>query len=91
MKLSTIALAAALTMTSTVVFAQAGGAAPGGAAAIPENSGTATNAQGGAIGSVNPGTTGMSRSENRDAGARTGASSVKHEPPGGETPSTTNK
>jgi len=64
MKLSTLALAGVLAMSSTFAFAQAGGAGSGGAAAIPETSGPTTNAQGGVVsgGSMNNRTTGMSSS-----------------------------
>jgi hypothetical protein len=59
MKLSTIALAGALAMSSTFALAQAGGANSG--AAVPETSGPAVNGQGGAVGngSMDHRTTGM--------------------------------
>ena len=54
MRLTKIALAAAFALSSTMAFAQGGGAAANGAA-IPENSGPATNAQGGVVGTTTDG------------------------------------
>ena len=54
MKCSTIALATAIAMTSSLAFAQAGGGAATGAA-VPETSGTAVNSGGGAVGTVDRG------------------------------------
>ena len=106
MKLSTIALAGALAMTSTFALAQAGGAGSGGAAAIPETSGPATNAQGGVIndrGSINRGTTGMgsgsarvngrmdSGNPNGDPGGPTSLSGTGSSQFGGSVPGNTGK
>lgn len=65
--LKTLALATALALTSSLAFAQAGG--NDARATIPENSSTAVNGGGRAVGTVQnsraPGTTtGMSRSNN---------------------------
>jgi hypothetical protein len=56
MKLKTIALAGALALSSTLAFAQGGGNAAS-SAAMPENSGAATNAQGGVVGNTTDGKT----------------------------------
>jgi hypothetical protein len=70
MKLTTIALAGALALSSTLAFAQMGGG-NGEGATLPERSGAAVNAQGGV---VEPGrymehrTTGMSRGTRMDSG-----------------------
>jgi hypothetical protein len=68
MKLSTIALAGALAMSSTLAFAQAGGANSG--AAVPQASGAPVNAQGGTVdnGSMDHRTTGMNTREPREIG-----------------------
>jgi hypothetical protein len=68
MKLSTIALAGALAMSSSFALAQAGGANSG--AAVPETSGAPVNPQGGAVdnGSMDHRTTGMSAREPREIG-----------------------
>jgi hypothetical protein len=67
-KLSTIALAGALAMSSTFAFAQASGANSG--AAVPETSGAAVNAQGNTVGSgsMDHRTTGMNAREPREIG-----------------------
>ena len=71
MHLKTAALAAALALTSSLAFAQAGGNDAG--ATIPENSGTAVNGGAAAVGTAQNGrvigcalgtTTGMSRGNN---------------------------
>jgi hypothetical protein len=56
MRITKIVLAAAFALSSTVAFAQGGGAAASGAA-VPETSGPATNAQGGVVGKTTEGTT----------------------------------
>lgn len=82
MKLKTIALASAFALSSTFALAQAGGA-NGSGATLPENSGTATNAQGGVVGTTTNGvTTGSAanRPSGRDAstqGAPTAVSAGK--------------
>jgi hypothetical protein len=101
MKLSTLALAGALAMSSTFALAQAGGANGAGAAAIPENSGTATNAQGGAVGAVRPndmrgGTTGMGTAGTHGsnvgtAGGPTSLSGTGSSMDGGQKPADTGK
>jgi hypothetical protein len=103
MKLSTIALAGALAMSSTFALAQAGGA-NGSGATIPENSGTATNAQGGAVGAVSPngamqrGTTGQGMgaggsmgNNNGTAGGPTSLSGTGSSKDGGQKPADTGK
>jgi hypothetical protein len=78
MQFRTIVLATALALSTSVAFAQAGGGNAAGAS-VPENSGTAVNGQGGAVGTVDngrmtrspEGTTGMSQSGPRtDGGGR---------------------
>jgi hypothetical protein len=67
MQLKTIALATAFALSSSLVFAQAGGGNAAGAQ-VPETSGTAVNGSGGAVGTAGNGrmnsapetTTGMS-------------------------------
>jgi hypothetical protein len=90
MKLKTIALAGALALSSTLAFAQGGGAASPGAA-TPENSGPATNAQGGAAGNGkthmnNGATTGMSSGAAAKPGgideSKPGGQSTARKPPG---------
>ena len=54
MKLSTIALAGALALSSTAAFAQAG---VGSGAMVPETSGTAVNGGGGVVGTTTNGQT----------------------------------
>jgi hypothetical protein len=56
MRLTKIALATAFAISTTMAFAQGGGAAAN-SAAIPENSGPATNAQGGVVGKTTDGKT----------------------------------
>jgi len=105
MKFSTIALAGALAITSsTFALAQAGGANAGGAA-MPENSGPATNAQGDVVnrGSMNRGTTGMgsgsmgtnrrmdSGNPNGDPGGPTSLSGTGSSQFGGSVPGNTGK
>jgi hypothetical protein len=89
MKVRTIALAAALAMTSSLAFAQAGGGNAAGAT-VPETSGTAVNGNGGAVGNVDHGrmmrepetTTGMSPSA--PSGPRTDGGGRDMSRPGGE-------
>jgi hypothetical protein len=56
MNFKTIALATAFALSSTFALAQAGGAG-GAGAEVPEKSGTATNAQGGVVGTTTNGAT----------------------------------
>jgi hypothetical protein len=56
MGLTKIALATAFALSTTMAFAQGGGAAAN-SAAIPENSGPATNTQGGVVGKTTDGKT----------------------------------
>ena len=58
MKIKTLALAGALALSSTMAFAQGGGAASSGAA-MPESSGPATNGQGDVVGNTTDGKTTM--------------------------------
>jgi hypothetical protein len=92
MKLKTIALAGALALSSTLAFAQGGGAASSGAA-TPENSGAATNAQGGVVGNTTNGktnmnngtTTGMNGAAAKPGGpdeSKPGGQSTARKPPG---------
>lgn len=67
MQLKTLALASALALSSSMAFAQAGGNDAG--ATMPENSGTAVNGNGAAVGTVNNG-----RMMNREPGTTTGMS-----------------
>jgi hypothetical protein len=91
MKFKTITLATAFALTSSVAFAQLGGGNAAGAE-VPENSGTAVNGSGGAVGTVNNGritpnrpaevTTGMSRQE--PSGPRTDGGGTDASRPGGK-------
>jgi hypothetical protein len=91
MQLKTIALATAFALTSSLAFGQMGGGNAAGAE-VPENSGTAVNGGGAAVGAVNNGrmtpnrssaeTTGMSRPE--PSGPRTDAGGPDASRPGGQ-------
>jgi hypothetical protein len=96
MKIKTIVLATAFALSSTFALAQAGGANSG--ATVPEKSGAATNAQGGAVGksSMQPGTTGMgtkgSMGNNAGtAGGPTSTSGTGSSMDGGQKPADTGK
>jgi hypothetical protein len=89
MEFRTIALATVFALSSAVAFAQAGGGNATGAT-VPENSGTAVNGSGGAVGNVENGrmtrtpetTTGMSSSA--PSGPRTDGGGRDMSRPGGE-------
>ena len=89
MQFRAIALATVFALSSSVAFAQAGGGNATGAT-IPENSGTAVNGSGGAVGNVENGrmtrtpdaTTGMSPTA--PSGPRTDGGGRDVSRPGGE-------
>ena len=74
MKITTIALATAFALsTTTLAFAQAGGANGAGAANLPENSGAAVNGGGAVVGRTTNGvTTGMSNGGTKRDGMANG-------------------
>jgi hypothetical protein len=89
MQFRTIALATVFALSSSFAFAQAGGGNATGAT-VPENSGTAVNGSGGAVGNVEKGrmtrtpdaTTGMSPTA--PSGPRTDGGGRDMSRPGGE-------